>query len=104
MNGFTNTRFEAGAAEDVIPRWYKEKRFDVLVVDPPRKGCDEHLLRTILEYRPKRLVYVSCNPATLARDLRILEDGGYKTKEVQPVDMFPQSSHVEAVTWMELNQ
>ncbi|MCW1928358.1 23S rRNA (uracil(1939)-C(5))-methyltransferase RlmD [Bhargavaea beijingensis] len=103
VNGFTNTHFEAGAAEDVIPRWYKEgKRFDVLVVDPPRKGCDEHLLRTILDYRPKRLVYVSCNPATLARDLRILEDGGYKTKEVQPVDMFPQSSHVEAVTWMEL--
>ena len=68
-----------------------------LVVDPPRKGCDEALLTTIIEQRPKRVVYVSCNPATLARDLRILEDGGYKTQEIQPVDMFPQTTHVEAV-------
>ncbi|MDN4608306.1 23S rRNA (uracil(1939)-C(5))-methyltransferase RlmD [Sporosarcina highlanderae] len=103
LNGMTNAYFEAGAAEDVIPKWYAEgKRFDVLVVDPPRKGCDEKLLQTILEYKPKRVVYVSCNPGTLARDLRILEDGGYRTKEVQPVDMFPQSSHVESVAWLEL--
>lgn len=103
LNGFTNTYFEAGPAEVVIPNWYKEgKHADVLVVDPPRKGCDEALLTTIIEQRPKRVVYVSCNPATLARDLRILEDGGYKTKEVQPVDMFPQSTHCEAVAWLEL--
>lgn len=96
LNGFTNTYFEAGPAEEVIPRWYKEgKEADVLVVDPPRKGCDEALLKTILEQRPKRVVYVSCNPATLARDLRILEDGGYQTQEIQPVDMFPHSTHVE---------
>ena len=103
LNGFTNTYFEAGPAEEVIPRWYKEgKEADVLVVDPPRKGCDEALLNTIIEQKPKRVVYVSCNPATLARDLRILEDGGYKTKEVQPVDMFPHTTHCEAVTWLEL--
>jgi 23S rRNA (uracil1939-C5)-methyltransferase len=103
LNGFTNTLFEAGPAEQVIPRWYKEgKTADVLMVDPPRKGCDEQLLQTILKQRPKRVVYVSCNPATLARDLRILEDGGYRTKEVQPVDMFPQSTHCEAVAWLEL--
>lgn len=103
LNGFTNTYFEAGPAEEVIPKWYKEgKQADVLVVDPPRKGCDEALLTTIIEQRPKRVVYVSCNPATLARDLRILEDGGYKTKEVQPVDMFPQSTHCEAVAVLEL--
>lgn len=103
LNGFTNTLFEAGPAEQVIPRWYKEgKKADVLVVDPPRKGCDEQLLRTILKQRPGRVVYVSCNPATLARDLRILEDGGYRTKEVQPVDMFPQTTHCEAVAWLEL--
>lgn len=103
LNGVTNAHFEAGAAEDVIPKWYAEgKRFDVLVVDPPRKGCDEKLLQTILEYKPKRIVYVSCNPATLARDLRILEDGGYRTQEVQPVDMFPHTTHVEAVTWLEI--
>jgi len=98
LNNIQNAFFEAGPAEVVIPKWYAEgKRFDVLVVDPPRKGCDEELLETILKYQPKRVVYVSCNPATLARDLRILEDGGYKTQEVQPVDMFPHSSHVECV-------
>lgn len=103
LNGFTNTYFEAGPAEEVIPKWYKEgKQADVLVVDPPRKGCDEALLTTIIEQRPKRVVYVSCNPATLARDLRILEDGGYKTQEIQPVDMFPQSTHVECVAWLEI--
>ncbi|MFY3790618.1 23S rRNA (uracil(1939)-C(5))-methyltransferase RlmD [Ureibacillus sp. MALMAid1270] len=98
LNGFTNTYFEAGPAEEVIPRWYADgKEADVLVVDPPRKGCDEALLNTIIEHKPKRVVYVSCNPATLARDLRILEDGGYKTVEIQPVDMFPQTTHVECV-------
>jgi 23S rRNA (uracil1939-C5)-methyltransferase len=103
LNGLTNTYFEAGPAEEVIPRWYKEgKEADVLVVDPPRKGCDEALLNTIIEQKPKRVVYVSCNPATLARDLRILEDGGYKTKEVQPVDMFPHTTHCECCAWLEL--
>lgn len=105
LNDIHNAHFEAGAAEDVIPKWYEQgKRFDVLVVDPPRKGCDEKLLQTILEYKPKRVVYVSCNPGTLARDLRILEDGGYRTKEVQPVDMFPQSSHVECVSLLVLEE
>ncbi|NLY79526.1 MAG: 23S rRNA (uracil(1939)-C(5))-methyltransferase RlmD, partial [Lysinibacillus sp.] len=99
LNGFTNTYFEAGPAEEVIPRWYSEgKRADVLVVDPPRKGCDQALLDTIIEHKPKRVVYVSCNPSTLARDLRILEDGGYKTVEITPVDMFPQTTHVECVS------
>ena len=103
LNGINNAHFEAGPAEVVIPKWYADgKRFDVLVVDPPRKGCDEELLQTILKYKPKRVVYVSCNPGTLARDLRILEDGGYRTQEIQPVDMFPHSSHVEVVSWLEL--
>jgi 23S rRNA (uracil1939-C5)-methyltransferase len=96
LNGMTNAEFAVGEAEVVIPKWYKEgNAADVLVVDPPRKGCDEALLQTIIEMKPKKVVYVSCNPATLARDLRILEDGGYKTLEVQPVDMFPQTTHVE---------
>ncbi|MGM0752156.1 MAG: 23S rRNA (uracil(1939)-C(5))-methyltransferase RlmD [Bacillota bacterium] len=103
LNEMTNVEFKAGPAEVVIPDWYKEGiRADVLVVDPPRKGCDEALLNTILAMKPKRVVYVSCNPGTLARDLRILEDGGYKTKEVQPVDMFPQTMHCEAVAKIEL--
>jgi len=103
LNDMTNVEFEAGPAEVVIPTWYKAGiKADVLVVDPPRKGCDEALLNTILSMKPKRVVYVSCNPATLARDLRILEDGGYKTTEVQPVDMFPQTMHCEAVAKIEL--
>ncbi|AYC30291.1 23S rRNA (uracil(1939)-C(5))-methyltransferase RlmD [Paenisporosarcina cavernae] len=103
INGISNATFEAGPAEVVIPNWYKQGvKADVLVVDPPRKGCDETLLQTIITERPKKIVYVSCNPATLARDLRILEDGGYETKEVQPVDMFPQTTHCEAVAWLEL--
>jgi 23S rRNA (uracil1939-C5)-methyltransferase len=103
LNGITNAEFAAGEAEIVIPKWYKEgNRADVLVVDPPRKGCDEALLKTIIEMKPKKVVYVSCNPATLARDLRILEDGGYTTLEVQPVDMFPHTTHVECVSQLVL--
>ncbi|MCL6572155.1 MAG: 23S rRNA (uracil(1939)-C(5))-methyltransferase RlmD [Bacillus sp. (in: Bacteria)] len=103
LNGITNVEFAAGVAEVVIPEWYKEgNRADVLVVDPPRKGCDEALLQTIIEMKPKKVIYVSCNPATLARDLRILEDGGYKTVEVQPLDMFPQTTHVECCVLLKL--
>jgi 23S rRNA (uracil1939-C5)-methyltransferase len=98
LNDINNTTFEVGKAEEVIPAWNKKGiRADVIVVDPPRKGCDEVLLQTIIEMKPKRVVYVSCNPSTLARDLRILEDGGFRTVEVQPVDMFPHTVHVEAV-------
>ena len=71
-------------------------RADVVVVDPPRKGCDEALLRTLVDMEPKRIVYVSCKPSTLARDLKYLEENGYRTVEVQPVDMFPQTAHVES--------
>ena len=71
-------------------------RPDVIVLDPPRAGCDEKLLLTIAKLKPSRVVYVSCNPATLARDLNILEANGYKTKLIQPVDMFPFTSHVES--------
>lgn len=102
LNNMRNVKFEVGASEDVIPAW-KEQGItaDVIVVDPPRKGCDPRLLETILEMKPERVVYVSCNPSTLARDLRILEDGGYRTLEVQPVDMFPHTVHVEAVVRIE---
>ena len=98
LNDIKNVEFAAGSAETVISNWYNEgNSADVLVVDPPRKGCDEALLQTILEMKPKKVVYVSCNPGTLARDLRILEDGGYKTVEIQPVDMFPMTTHIENV-------
>ncbi|MBP1937667.1 23S rRNA (uracil1939-C5)-methyltransferase [Paenibacillus sediminis] len=101
LNGMSNVHFETGASEDVIPRWREEGIVPgVIVVDPPRKGCDPKLLDTILAMQPERVVYVSCNPATLARDLRVLEDGGYRTVEVQPVDMFPHTVHVECVVLM----
>jgi 23S rRNA (uracil1939-C5)-methyltransferase len=96
LNGITNATFLVGKAEVEIPRLYREGiKADVIVVDPPRKGCDEALLATIVKMRPKRVVYVSCNPSTLARDLRYLEDHGYQTAEVQPVDLFPHTAHVE---------
>lgn len=103
LNGITNTLFEAGPAEVIIPQWAKVGiKADVLVVDPPRKGCDEKLLQTIAEMKPAKVVYVSCSPATLARDLKFLEENGYKTVEVQPVDMFPHSTHVECVAQLVL--
>ncbi|MCA0970633.1 23S rRNA (uracil(1939)-C(5))-methyltransferase RlmD [Halobacillus litoralis] len=102
LNNMDNAEFYVGQAEELMPWWRNQGlRPDVIVVDPPRKGCDEELLKAMLDMEPERIVYVSCNPSTLARDLRLLEDGGYETKEVQPVDMFPQTSHVECVTWLE---
>ncbi len=98
LNQMQNVTFVAGEAETVIPEWAGQGlRADVIVVDPPRKGCGEPLLAAIEEMRPRRVVYVSCNPATLARDLKYLSEHGYVVAEVQPVDMFPQTVHVECV-------
>ena len=100
LNSITNARFFAGRAEEVLPRKIREgiPAADLIVVDPPRKGCDAALLQTMLESGAPRIIYVSCDPATLARDLRILCDGGYEIRQVQPVDMFPQTVHTECVT------
>lgn len=99
INNVDNVEFIEGESEVIIPKLYSEGVMaDVVVVDPPRKGCDKKLLDTIIQMQPKRVVYVSCDVGTLARDLRILEDGGYKAVEVQPVDMFPYTYHVEVVT------
>jgi len=98
LNGIGNAEFAVGLSEEVIPRWREQGvAADVIVVDPPRKGCDQALLDTIIAMKPKRVVYVSCNPSTLARDLRVLEDGGFRIVEVQPVDMFPHTTHIENV-------
>ena len=99
LNGFTNTEFYVGKAEEVLPEKYEKEgvRADVIVVDPPRKGCDENLLSTMVRMQPERIVYVSCDSATLARDLRYLCDNGYELKRVCPADMFPQTVHVETV-------
>ncbi|MEE3468879.1 MAG: 23S rRNA (uracil(1939)-C(5))-methyltransferase RlmD, partial [Eubacterium sp.] len=109
-NGISNAEFYCGKAEEVLPEFYEKKRKtvsggddgsslhpDVIVVDPPRKGCDFVCLETMLKMQPERIVYVSCDSATLARDLRILADGGYSLKAIRPCDMFPWTVHVETV-------
>ncbi len=100
-NNVDNVEFFVGEAEEVIPDLItKGIKADVVVVDPPRKGCEKALLEAITSINPKRIVYVSCDPSTLARDLNILDGLGYKTEKVQPVDMFPQTAHVETVVLM----
>ena len=108
LNGITNARFFEGKAEEVLPEFYKEGceklpdweamlHPDVIVVDPPRKGCDEKCLETIVQMQPDRVVYVSCYPATLARDLKYLCGNGYELSRVRPVDMFAQTVGIETV-------
>ncbi|MGV3317908.1 23S rRNA (uracil(1939)-C(5))-methyltransferase RlmD, partial [Streptococcus agalactiae] len=95
--GFTNTHYEAGKAEDIIPRWYSEGfRANALIVDPPRTGLDDKLLNTILKMPPEKMVYVSCNTSTLARDLVTLTKV-YHVHYIQSVDMFPHTARTEAV-------
>ena len=96
INEIENAVFQAGAAEDVLPQWNQQGiHFDVAVVDPPRKGLDPEFIQALIEQDPKRIVYVSCNPATCARDCRIIADAGYRVEKIQPVDLFPQTTHVE---------
>ncbi|MCB2305231.1 23S rRNA (uracil(1939)-C(5))-methyltransferase RlmD [Clostridium estertheticum] len=102
VNNVENTEFLVGEAEVTIPKLINDGVIaDVVVVDPPRKGCDKTLLEAISHMGPKSIVYVSCDPGTLARDLGILNELGYITKEIQPVDMFPQTAHIECVARIE---
>lgn len=101
-NGVKNVQFHAAAAEDLLPELVKKGlRPDVVVLDPPRKGCEEQVLRAILTASPKRVVYVSCDVATQARDAKILGEGGYKAVKCQSVDMFCHTGHVENVLLFE---
>ena len=100
INGFGNTEFFVGKAEEVLPEYYarhSEETADVVVVDPPRKGCDAALLDTVVKMAPEKVVYVSCDPATLARDVKMLCGNGYEVKRVRAVDQFPMTVHVETV-------
>ena len=106
INNITNAEFYVGKAEEVLPEYYKEyekthngetAHADVIVVDPPRKGCEESLLQTIVDMQPEKVVYVSCDSATLARDVKFLRAKGYELKDVTPVDQFPHTVHVETV-------
>ncbi|MEA5093786.1 MAG: 23S rRNA (uracil(1939)-C(5))-methyltransferase RlmD [Sedimentibacter saalensis] len=100
-NNINNAEFFAGKAEVVLPKLYKKNiKADVVIVDPPRKGCEKEVIDTIVSMKSNRVVYVSCNPSTLARDIKLLEDGGYRLLEVQPVDQFPWTHHVESIILM----
>ena len=97
-NKISNAEFIVGDAVKIIPELYAKKIFaDIVIVDPPRAGCDKKVLETFAAMKPKKIIYVSCNPATLARDLAELSELGYITKKIQPVDMFPFTSHIESV-------
>ena len=101
INKITNAEFIEGEAESVLPRLASlGLNPEVIVLDPPRKGCDPKLLDAILKMNPGRIVYISCNPATLARDLKALTADSYQVKDVQPVDMFPHTVHVESIILM----
>lgn len=102
-NGIENVEFFVGKAEEVLPEQYERNhvRADVIVVDPPRKGCDPVCLETILKMAPEWVVYVSCDSATLARDVKFLEENGYRATRVRPVDMFPMGGHCECVVKLE---
>lgn len=101
INNVKNAQFYVGKSEEIIPQLIKDRIIpDVIVVDPPRKGCDSKLLDALGKAKPRRIVYVSCDPSTLARDLKYLESHGYKTQEIQPVDMFPMTKHIENVAFL----
>ena len=105
-NGLHNTEFYVGAAEEVLPKWVEEQKregkdvgnlVDVVSLDPPRKGCDEACLSAVLELSPKRIVYVSCDPGSLARDMKYLREGGYELEKWVGIDNFPRTGHVETI-------
>ncbi|WP_353258189.1 23S rRNA (uracil(1939)-C(5))-methyltransferase RlmD [Prochlorothrix hollandica] len=104
LNGITNSQFWIGTVEEVLPQWQGRmtRLPNVVLLDPPRKGCDRQVLDQLLELQPQRIVYISCKPSTLARDLKILCDSGsYRLVRVQPADFFPQTPHVECVAFLE---
>lgn len=102
LNGFDNFEYYKGAAEEVAPKLIKKGlKPDVIFLDPPRKGCDKALLDTVINTNAKRIVYISCKPSTLARDLEYLTENGYEVKKIQPVDLFPRTYHVETVVLLQ---
>ncbi len=102
INNIRNTEFYAGKAEHILPKLYKQNiKADIIIADPPRIGCEKQVIDTIISMSPSKVVYVSCNPSTLARDIKLLEQGGYILKKAQPIDMFPWSVHTEVVVLLQ---
>ena len=105
LNQIHNAKYYAGKAEELMPKWAAEGlKTDVIFVDPPRKGLTKEFIDAAVKTGPKKVVYISCNPATLVRDMQLLMEAGYTTDLVSPVDMFPQTPHVESVTVLERTQ
>ena len=106
LNKINNIDFRCGEAEIIIPEMYEKENIkaDVVFVDPPRKGCDEKLLNTIIKMKPSKMIYISCNVATLGRDLKYLSENGLEVKEIQPVDQFPMTAHCEVVANLYLKE
>ena len=102
LNNARNCRFEDGDVLELLDDLLEdEQHFDVVVLNPPRKGCESQVLDKVAELAPQRIIYVSCSPKTLARDLDILSGKGYRATRIQPVEMFPQTPHVENVALLE---
>ena len=102
-NQLENTQYFVGRCEELLPKMVKQGlKLDCAIFDPPRQGCQLEFLHAVLKVDIPHLIYVSCNPVTLARDLVVLTDSGYQVMDVQPVDMFPQTTHVETVVWMSI--
>ena len=101
LNNIENASFQCGAAEALVPELLRGKNYGTLILDPPRKGCDSGLLDMIVTSEISKIIYVSCDPATLARDIKQLTSGGYKLEHIQPVDLFPMTGHVETVALLQ---
>jgi len=103
LNGISNLKLLTGKAEEWLYKWRRRgEEVHLIIVDPPRRGCSLKVLKGIIKIEPKKIIYISCNPATLARDLKYLtKDGDYKLKKVLPIDMFPQTSHIECIASLE---
>ena len=101
-NGITNADFICGKCEDKIKELVGKTNIDLIVFDPPRKGCDIEFLNTVIEMNIPKIVYISCNVATLARDIKVLEDNGYKLLKAEPVDLFSFTNHVESIACLSL--
>jgi len=103
LNGISNLKLFTGKAEEWLYKWRRSgEEVHLIIVDPPRRGCSSKVLKGIIKIKPKKIIYISCNPATLARDLKYLtKDGDYKLKKVLPIDMFPQTGHVEGIASLE---
>ncbi len=102
LNGITNAHYVADSAENAMANWSKQGiQPSVILVDPPRKGLTESFIKASVAMQPDKITYVSCNPATMARDIKLYEELGYKLTKVQPVDLFPMTHHCEVVSLLE---